>query len=155
MLHWTIELFFKRDIAKYETMGGGPVARSHYEGGQTIFRQGEFADNFYVILSGEVEIYHGRARETTAVLGPGQYFGEMSLLSHRQRSASALARGAVDLLVLSAGDFTALANSSSEFSAIIENAAESRQRANEQRESDAREAASAGGGDKEGGGSQR
>ena len=155
MLHWTIELFFKRDIAKYETMGGGPVARSHYEGGQTIFRRGEFADNFYVILSGEVEIYHGGAREATAVLGPGQYFGEMSLLSRRQRSASALARGPVDLLVLSAGDFTALANSSSEFSAIIENAVESRSRANEQRESEAREAASAGGGDKEGGGSQR
>ena len=145
MLHWTIELFFKRDIAKYEAMGGGPVARSHYESGQTIFRQGEFADNFYVVLSGEVEIYHGGSPEATAVLGPGQYFGEMSLLSHRQRSASALARGPVDLLVLSAGDFTALANSSSEFAAMIENAAESRRRANEQRESEAGKAASASG----------
>lgn len=141
MLHWTIELFFKRDIAKYEAMGGGPVARSHYESGQTIFRQGEFADNFYVVLSGEVEIYHGGSPEATAVLGPGQYFGEMSLMSRRQRSASALARGPVDLLVLSAGDFTALANSSSEFAAMVESAAESRRRANEQRESGARKTA--------------
>ncbi len=148
MLHWTIELFFKRDIAKYEAMGGGPVARSHYESGQTIFRQGEFADNFYVVLSGEVEIYHGGSPEATAVLGPGQYFGEMSLMSRRQRSASALARGPVDLLVLSAGDFTALANSSSEFAAMVESAAASRRRANEQRESGARKTAPpAGGGD--------
>lgn len=147
MLHWTIELFFKRDIAKYEAMGGGPVARSHYESGQTIFRQGEFADNFYVVLSGEVEIYHGGSPEATAVLGPGQYFGEMSLMSRRQRSASALARGPVDLLVLSAGDFTALANSSSEFAAMVESAAESRRRANEQRESVARKTAPPVGGD--------
>ena len=133
MIDWTVDLLFKRDIVKYESATSDRLGRSHYERGQTIFRQGEIADSFYVILDGHVEVCRGDgdSRHVLATLGPGQYFGEMALRRGGRHSASVIAEGPVDLLVLSANDFTALSTSSSEFSELIDSAIEARRKANE------------------------
>jgi CRP/FNR family transcriptional regulator, cyclic AMP receptor protein len=61
-----------------------------YEPGQTIFKLGEPPDLMYVVQEGEVEIvYEGNPVE---VLGPGDMFGEMSLISDEPRSATAVAK---------------------------------------------------------------
>jgi CRP-like cAMP-binding protein len=60
-----------------------------YAPGQTIFKEGDPADQMYVIQTGEVEVrYHGHQIET---LGEGNIFGEMSLISEEPRAATVVA----------------------------------------------------------------
>lgn len=65
--------------------------------GELIFREGEESDYAYLIVSGNVEIFKRSERGTIllASLGEGELFGEMGLLSHEPRSASAAAEGPV------------------------------------------------------------
>jgi len=62
-----------------------------YAAGETIIRQGDEPDNFYIILEGFVAVSHaGRdGREyTLAYLTSGDYFGEIGLLDGRPRIAT-------------------------------------------------------------------
>lgn len=59
-----------------------------------IYRHGDTADFFYVILEGEVAIYReevGRPLQLQLRLGPGDYFGETGLFGSYRRSSSARA----------------------------------------------------------------
>lgn len=57
--------------------------------GQRIFSAGDPADMMYVVLEGEVEIsIRGKAVEN---LGPGGVLGEMALIDHAPRTATATA----------------------------------------------------------------
>lgn len=72
--------------------------------GATIVAEGEEADSFYVIAEGEVAVTRrspeGQLVEL-AVLGPGQFFGEVGLLAETRRTATVRAVGDVKLLALS------------------------------------------------------
>ncbi len=52
-----------------------------------VFRQGEDGDRLYLIVEGAVHIH--TANQHLATLGPGRYFGELSIIDGEQRSASA------------------------------------------------------------------
>jgi len=58
--------------------------------GQVIFREGDVGDCAYFIQSGEVEVVRTLAGNEAVVarLGPGQYFGEMALLTNQPRNAT-------------------------------------------------------------------
>ncbi len=62
--------------------------------GQVIFSTGEVGDGFHVVRSGRVrisaEVGPGESR-TLAVIGPGDFFGEMAVLDDAPRSATATA----------------------------------------------------------------
>jgi len=65
------------------------------EGAQVLFNQGERGDLVYAVEEGEIEIYRIRAdggEEPLAVVGPGNYFGELGPMFNLPRSASARAR---------------------------------------------------------------
>ena len=68
------------------------------EAGQVLFREGDAATAMYVVISGEVEVLK-RSRSgvdaRVAVLGPSDWFGEMSIVDIQPRSATvrALAPG--------------------------------------------------------------
>src|SRR5215510_3718732 len=62
--------------------------------GQEIFREGDPGEGVYILRSGRVEI-SGRVSKTMrrvfTEIKPGGIFGEMAVIEHRPRSASAIA----------------------------------------------------------------
>jgi CRP/FNR family cyclic AMP-dependent transcriptional regulator len=71
--------------------------------GQTIFEERAPGDKFYMILEGAVRISRivpGMGEEALAVLRPGAYFGEMSLIDDAPRSATAMAHETCRLFVV-------------------------------------------------------
>jgi CRP-like cAMP-binding protein len=81
-----------------------------YRDGEIIFSEFERGDRFYLIQSGRVELVKviGTALKTLDVLNPTEMFGEMALLEDSPRSASAIALGAVKLMVFDRDNFSAL-----------------------------------------------
>ena len=121
LIDWTLELIFRRDIVQVDFYGSQSLNRAHYEAGETIFQQGELARNFYIVLNGQVQVLRQHDGQSTpvATLGPGEYFGEMSLLHGDRHTASVQALTPVDLMVMGGADFTALATSSTQFSELL------------------------------------
>ena len=59
-------------------------------GGATVFRQGDPGGSMYVIRAGKVRVLmesRGRQRMVTT-LGPGEFFGEMAVMTGKPRSAT-------------------------------------------------------------------
>ena len=77
----------------------------HVEAGREIVREGEAGDRFYVIASGEVEVV--KDGEVINHEGPGEFFGEISLLRDVPRTATVRARTEVELRALERDDFIA------------------------------------------------
>lgn len=83
------------------------VAQAHaFETGQIIVTQGTPGQAFYMILSGRVEIV--REGASLGFFGPGDFFGEMSLLDQAPRSATIHAVEPTSCLMLSSWDFKAI-----------------------------------------------
>ena len=62
-----------------------------YATGEQVVRQGAAGDSLFVIMAGRVEVTvraEGGAATQLAVLGPGDYFGELSLMTGAARSAT-------------------------------------------------------------------
>jgi anion transporter len=77
----------REDIAKIL----GRLEEKSFHAGTTILSQGDQGDSFYFIQSGAVHVVlegGGGRRETIAVLGPQDSFGEMALFSGEPRSAT-------------------------------------------------------------------
>jgi CRP-like cAMP-binding protein len=74
--------------------------------GQVLARAGDTGDRFFFIVDGaaRVEVTPDKHHR----LGPGEFFGEMSLLDGQPRSATVVADTAVRLLVVERRDFWAL-----------------------------------------------
>jgi putative ABC transport system ATP-binding protein len=88
------------------------VKKRHFAAGETVIREGEAGEEFFVISDGEVEVI--RADHEVARLGPGDFFGEVALISGEPRNATVVAESEVDTYVLGKTDFeTALAASRS------------------------------------------
>src|SRR4051794_10042844 len=74
--------------------------------GEVIVRQGDSGDCLYVARSGAVEVTSDRRRIT--LLGDGNSFGEVAVLSQAKRSATVRALEPTDLLVLQRDTFEAV-----------------------------------------------
>ena len=78
-----------------------------YRGSATIFSENEPGDKFYLIVEGAVRISRivpGMGEEALAVLRPGAYFGEMSLIDEAPRSATAICHEKCRLFVVNRRD---------------------------------------------------
>jgi len=78
----------------------------HATDGELITAQGESGDDFFIVVGGTVAIE--RDGQPMGRLGPGDFFGEIALIDGRPRSASAIADGETELLVLDHRGFDAL-----------------------------------------------
>lgn len=79
-----------------------------YPSGQFIFRQGDPGDCAYFIRSGEVAVIEDESGEIIARLGPGEYFGEMALLSDSRRNASVRTLTDVEVATLGKENFLSM-----------------------------------------------
>lgn len=84
--------------------------RAPFAEGETITREGAHAHHLYVILSGEVSVRVGGLDESREVarLGPGEFFGEMALLTGERRRATSIAATDVECYRLDAEAFRSL-----------------------------------------------
>jgi CRP-like cAMP-binding protein len=76
--------------------------------GTKIFQYGDIGDKLFIILEGKVRISRdlsGMGEEALAVLGPGEVFGEMSLVDEAPRSADARVHERCRLLVIPKEEF--------------------------------------------------
>jgi CRP/FNR family cyclic AMP-dependent transcriptional regulator len=72
-----------------------------YSVGETVFATGDPGDSMYVIRKGEVEVFFKDdtgAKVVLEVAGPGDFFGELSLLDSGPRTASAVVMRDVEAL---------------------------------------------------------
>jgi CRP-like cAMP-binding protein len=81
------------------------------DGGTVVFEAGERGRTLFVILEGELELVkkskRGRPVPVT-ILGPGDWFGELSLLDVMPRAVTARTRQPCRLLTLTSSDLDAL-----------------------------------------------
>lgn len=78
--------------------------------GTVIFREDEPGTDMYILQRGSVRVTK-RVRnieKTLVVLGKGEFFGEMSILNDKPRSASIVAEEECDLLVIDRKTFEAM-----------------------------------------------
>jgi CRP/FNR family cyclic AMP-dependent transcriptional regulator len=74
--------------------------------GKTLIREGAPGREFFVLIDGTVEVSRdGRAIDTA---GPGDFFGEMALLTDEPRNATVTTTSDVDALILTARNFRTL-----------------------------------------------
>jgi len=71
-----------------------------------IARQGEVGTGFFLVASGSVRVV--RDGETIARIGPGDFFGELSVLDGRPRIAQVVADEPTVCLALASWDFEAV-----------------------------------------------
>ena len=79
-----------------------------YKTGNIICSEGEMGDNLFIIVSGSVEIwknFKSNNGDLLSVYGPGQLFGELSLIDNSPRSATVVARQDCKLLSIKRDDF--------------------------------------------------
>ncbi len=83
----------------------------NYAPGQTIIRQGELGDRFYIIARGSVEVIVRSPKGVSEIvnhLGRGDYFGQVALLNDAERNATCRASVPTEVLALSRADFDQL-----------------------------------------------
>jgi CRP/FNR family cyclic AMP-dependent transcriptional regulator len=77
-----------------------------FPAGHVIARQGEIGTGFFVVVSGTVRVV--RDGDVLAHLGPGEFFGELSVLDGQPRNAMVAAETATTCLALASWDFDAV-----------------------------------------------
>ncbi len=71
--------------------------------GDIVIREGKPSDTFYILTTGNVQVT--RDGKPAARLGPGDYFGEIGILTGGPATATVVADGAAEALVLNHAQF--------------------------------------------------
>ena len=108
-----------------------PLQTLNFLDGETVVRQDQWANAFYVITSGEAEVVkydaHGNEQDLEMVLGPGDYFGEIGLLREPpKRTATVRARSTLEVTVLDRARFGDLLESSEAAATSVDQTARAR-----------------------------
>ncbi len=131
-LDWALDLVFPPELSYINLARTQVVNEAHFEPGDFIIRQGDVGDQFYVIVSGEVEVFKelpNGQKIPLARLGKGEFFGETALMTGRRRNASVRATSPVDLMCLGRDEFNNLAGAWLKFSDSLQALSQEREKA--------------------------
>ncbi len=81
------------------------------DAGTVVFREGDEARDMYVLVEGELEVLkksHQGIEARVAMLGPGDWFGEMSVVDVQPRSATVRTLAPSRLVRITSADLDAL-----------------------------------------------
>jgi len=97
----------------------------NFEKGDTVVREGEAGDTFYLIRSGSVDLSTsgmGKDGDQVALgkMGEGDFFGEVALLTDKPRTATIVAREKAELMELTRSDFDEITNKFPSVRKIVE-----------------------------------
>jgi len=101
-----IDLFTPLDTTSMDVLAAG-LQQHEFAAGEPIIRQDEPGDSLFLVRRGQVGVLlgvDGVTREI-AVHGPGNFFGEMSLMTGAPRTATCIARTEVSCYVVDAATF--------------------------------------------------
>jgi CRP-like cAMP-binding protein len=106
----------------------GASANLFWPAGTVVFEKGSASEGLYVVLTGEVRIFDSLAGEETEVsrVGPGESFGELSLLLHTTHNKKAEAGEDSELLVIPEESFKELLASNPDLAAEFRRRVEER-----------------------------
>lgn len=116
-----VPLFSGLTDSQIERLAAGSVRRN-FPKGRTIVSEGEPSQSLYVLLSGRAKVQRSdtEGKEVIlAVLGPGECFGEMSLIDDAPRSASVITLESCDFMSINKESFKSMLVSSPEMSMRI------------------------------------
>lgn len=90
--------------------------------GEVLFKEGAPGDEMYLIRSGKIRIVKDLegTKKTLAIIGEGEFFGEMALLDKRPRSAAAIAETDAKLIIVDRNAFLSSVNKNPFIKYIIE-----------------------------------
>lgn len=78
------------------------TAEIEFASDQAIVQQGQVGNGLYIVITGQVRIVQGH--DELIRLGPGDFFGELSVIDQQPRAASAFAVGQTTCLALASWD---------------------------------------------------
>lgn len=98
------------------------IRMAKYNEGYWILKEGNLGDDLFIIVSGKVSIlrHEGNKYVEVAVVGPGEWIGELALIGGGVRMASARALEQTEMLVIS---YNALPQSETFLSNLLKHAA--------------------------------
>ena len=105
-----VSLLASLNEQQLEALAAGSVRRS-FPKGRTIVAEGEPSQSLYILLSGRAKVQRSDAEGKEvilAVLGPGEAFGEMSLIDDAPRSASVITIETCDFMAINKDSFKAM-----------------------------------------------
>jgi CRP-like cAMP-binding protein len=108
------------------------IYSAEYPVGAEIIREGDVGDSFYFVNRGKVEVIkttrfrgeRSRRKASLSILGHGEIFGEMALVTNSPRSATVIAKTDVTLFELRKADFEQIVLMDSQFSDVLESQVE-------------------------------
>ncbi len=102
-----VEIFAALTDDQRRELAGGARWRE-YGSGEAIVRQGDAGSSLFVVCAGEAIVLLEAPRREVARLSPGQFFGEMSLLTGEPRTATVMAATDCAVLEITVDDFRRL-----------------------------------------------
>lgn len=102
-----VPLFSSLTEAQIEMLAAGSVRRN-YPKGRTLVAEGEPSTSLYILLSGRAKVQRSDAEGKEvilAMLGSGEFFGEMSLIDDAPRSASVITVESCDFMAIAKDSF--------------------------------------------------
>lgn len=95
-------LFEGLGAAELEAVAGS-ATEVQYPAGRVVVRQGEVGTGFFIVVDGRVRVV--RDGDTVATLGPGEFFGELSVLDRMPRIAAVVTEAPTRCLAIASWDF--------------------------------------------------